>query len=250
MKNDGEITQEISFPTQIEEMDLAEEKKDEYIKKLTLEIKSKLFFPYFVNFYTISVVKGVEEYNIGGEKMSYSLPSYDEKTNCINFIFTFADMETWNYYHDNGDEDKGLNVQKGFFINLGKSKSEFLFSQTGVFEDKEQTLGEYFLTMLKSVQKEFCNTEISKPELAYVYQQSSNKLHTNADEKFEQNEMYTSVWHSSSENLQNAKDVEIFVYSPNRAVWYLSAIGCTFLIMFVATLVQKARNGLRKEKNF
>ena len=236
--SDGKITQSISFPTQEEDMNLSKSDLEKYINELIIEIKSKLFFPYFVNFYTTSVLNGVQEYNIGGKKMNYELPKHENKA--ISFSFTFADSETWEYYHPSDDEEKGLNIEKGFFVNLGKSESEFIFSQKAMLDGKEQTLGKYFISILNSVQSKFVDIKnLRNPDLAYTYAHFSTKLHTNADEKFEKNGQNFNVWHTSVENLTQEKPVEIYVYSPNRAIWYTLAICLTLVIMLFATLFHK-----------
>ena len=86
----GRVEQKISFPTQEKQMNLSEENKQKYIENLCLEIKSKLFFPFFLNFYTTSVI-GQGEYKIG-EDLTYEQPYYDEGKQTISFSFVFLSV--------------------------------------------------------------------------------------------------------------------------------------------------------------
>ena len=245
INQNGSIRQSISFPTQASLLDLSQEQEQNYLKELTLAIKSKLFFPYFVNFYATSTLKGNQEYVIGGEKLSYNLPAVQDDV--IVFDFIFADSETWEYYHDTQDDD-GLDIERGIFINLGKSKNQFLFSQKANFGGKEQTLGEYFYSLLSSVQEKYVSGQklqnIQKPKFSYIYSHPSNKVHSNADERFESEGQIVNVWSQEIERLGEEKMVEIFVYSPNKAVWYACAVGGTIVAMIIVWVF----NILRRKK--
>lgn len=231
----GQITQEISIPTQEDEIGFSAIEKERYIKELAMEIKTKLFFPYFVNFYTTSVLKGREEYRMGGGKANYELPQYNPKTKTIGFSFSFDDTEVWNFYHETENKSDGLTVEKGLLVNKGTTKNPFIFSQEVVIEGKEQTLGEYFYSILSSAQSKHAVEEkqLSKPGFSYTYKVGASKIHTNADSRYKEEEGYVNVWQASFDDLSTEKTVEIYVYNPNRANWYVFALGLTVILMAV-----------------
>jgi len=247
----GEITQEISFPTQEDEFGFSATEKEKYVKELEMEIKTRLFFPYFINFYTTSVLKGSEEYRLGGGKASYDLPKYESKTKTVKFSFSFSDAEVWNFYHESQDKSEGITIQKGVFVNRGKTKSPFIFSQKIVNEGKEQTLGEYFYLILSSVQSKYAKEEqqLAKPSFSYAYKVSTNKIHTNADYKGEEEGLYTNVWQVTFDDLSTEKNVEIYVYNPNRANWYIFALALTAILMAIIFVLHILKKKKRKAKN-
>jgi hypothetical protein len=235
----GQISQQITFPTQLKEIELKEEEEKLYLDTLAKEIKSKLFFPYYFNFYTISSLSQNIDYKIGGDKMSYSLPTYNENDNTISFSFSFADSEVWDFYQLKKDEEKdNTEYVKGFFFTKGISRNNFVFSESMTTNNEITTLGNYFYTILSTTQKEFSNKDISKPTFSYQYSHFSNKLHTNSDFKTKQNGQYINLWQQKFEELGNEKSVEIMLYSPNKAAWYFLALGGTITIVGVSCLVK------------
>lgn len=249
LKSDGSISQTISFPSQVDQMNLSEDKKIEYINRLTLEIKKSLFFPYFYNFYTISALSQNLEYKIGGENMRYTEPTYSEEDQTIYFSFSFANSDVWSFYHPKAEEDDGMEIGKTLFMNFGKSENNLLFNETFSSNGLETTLGNHFYTILSTVQQEFCDVELSKPSFAYIYSHYSNKLHTNADVKQKINGQNEYIWTTDYANLSQEKSVEITLYSPNRAVWYAFALAGTILIMLGMWTMHYLKNRKTKEKN-
>lgn len=235
---DGGVCQSVSLPTQEEQLSFSETQKEKYINDLTLEIKRKLFFPYFYNYFTISASSAQAEYKIGGQKLTYIQPTYDEEKKIISFSFDFADSEAWEIYHPSDEsEDNGLKIEKGFFINLGKADSDFVFGQKLKVEGKEVTLGEYFHNVLSTIQAKYKFENLDKPRFIYEYTHFSGKIHTNADKKVDNSGKKVNAWVQSYNDLGTEKKVEIFVYSPNRAVWYGLTLGGTILIMVIAWLI-------------
>ena len=252
--SNGEISQTIAFPTQIEEMNLEEGKKKEYISTLSNEIKSKLFFPYFYNFYTISALSQNPDFKLGGEKMSYALPTFIEENKTIAFSFIFADSEVWDFYHPkNEEEENSMEIREGVFISKGVSSSNFIFNEPMTSNGEETTLGNYFYTILSTAQQKFSANEIEKPVFTYEYSHFSNKLHTNADFAFKKEGQHISIWQENFEQLQSEKKVEIMLYSPNKWLWYSLALGSTILFVGVSCLAKyliskKSSKNQAKEK--
>ena len=245
----SEITQTVSFPTQEVQMELNEDGRQKYITDLTREIKTKLFFIYFYNFYNIQSKNPNKEYKIGGEKMSYVQPIYNEENKTIMFSFHFASSDVWEYYHPSTQEDNLL-VEKSLFLNKGKSTNKFIFSQKVKIDDTEIPLGEYFYTILSTCQKKFLNKDIEAPSFSYAYGHFSNKIHTNSDRKVHNSGQEINIWEARLEELNNEKQTEIFVYSPNRGVWYLFVLALTVFAMFFAWLFKflKDKKKDKKEK--
>jgi len=246
LKKDGSITQTIIGPTQEKQMNLSEGQQEKYVKELTTKIKTTLFFSYFYNFYSISE-KMDEKYKIGGENMKYVLPTYDKDQEQIYFSFYFADSKVWDFYHPKEDKDSGYEVEKSLFIDKGKSSGTLIFNEMLKIEEKEMTLGDYFYTILSTTQADFTNQEISKPSFVYEYNHYSNKLHTNADYKFEKEALNSNIWRVKFEELNMPKKVEISVYSPRREVWYSLALSVTILGVLIGGFILYIKE-LKKEK--
>ncbi len=248
LKKDGSITQTISFPTQEEEMNLSLKEKTTYVEELTRELKTTLFFSYFYNFFTTSATSTNQEYKIGGEMMNYALPTYNENDKTVTFDFFFANSEVWDFYHPKGEEDDSYKVESGFFVDKGVSSGNFLFGEKLIINDREQTIGEYFYTILSTVQSKFSTQQLSKPSFSYKYTHHSTKLRTNADLKEEKDGLYSNVWNASYEELDEHKKIEIFAYSPNRATWYTLALGITVLAVSALCLIENLKNKKMQKK--
>lgn len=243
----GRVEQKVSFPLQLDLINLNKKEKAEYIEALCLEIKSKLFFPFFLNFYTTSVVNEMK-YKVG-EDLIYEEPSYDEKNQTVLFSFIFNDSKVWDFFHPKNEEDGGLEFVKGVFLNKGQTQSNFLFCEKISLDGREQTYGEYLLTILSTIQKKFYSDEVVPPKFSYVYKHFSTKLCTNADKVIYSEGKVVNIWQSEFEALNNGKEIKIYIYSPNRTMWYLTATGGVSLIMLCALVVNKIKNKKRREKN-
>lgn len=250
ISSQGEICQEISFPTGEEEMNLNEEENSSYIKELINKIKHSVFFSYFYNFYNISQ-KVNNEYKLGGENVNYTLPTYMEEEGKISFTFNFATAEAWDAYHPKEEsEEDGFVIEKGVFITKGKANGNFVFNEKVLIEEKEMTIGEYFYTILSTTREKYFSGELEKPDFVYKYSHYSSKIHTNADEKVDNSSGYVNVWRLNFEELGSEKNIEIYTYSPNRWIWYTLALGGTILGVIIACLVKwLCGNKERKKEN-
>ena len=247
-QKDGGISQTITFPTQEKEMGLSEEQKEKYISELLTEIKTTLFFSYFYNFWTISENSNNDDFKIGGEKMNYILPTYNEKQGNISFSFYFANSKVWDFYHPKTEKEDNYQVQKGFFIDKGTSSGNVLFTEKITIKNKEQTLGNYFYTILSTIQSKYTDQTIEKPVFVYEYNHYSNKLHTNADYKSTKDNLYSNAWVITFEELETQKTIEIFVYSPNREIWYLVALIGVILTTICVGFILYIKERKRREK--
>ncbi len=248
LKKDGSITQTISFPTQEEQMNLSEEQEDEYVKDLTTELKTTLFFSYFYNFYSISEKGTNEEYKIGGENMNYVMPTYDEEKEQVYFSFYFANSKVWEFYHQKTNEENGYKIQQGFFIDKGVSSGNLIFNEKIKINEKETTLGNYFYTILSTTQRKFTDKEIEKPSFIYEYNHYSNKLHTNADYKSTKENLNSNAWMTTFENLDTKKTIEISIYSPKREVWYSLALSITILGVITGCFILYIKENKKEKK--
>ena len=87
-------------------MKMSEDKKEEYINSLILEIKSHLFFPLFLNYYSKSVI-GQYKYKLG-EDLSYLEPNFSSEKNNVEFSFAFKNSEVWDFFHPKDEDGGGL----------------------------------------------------------------------------------------------------------------------------------------------
>lgn len=213
----GGVTQSFSFPVKNE--------NEEMIKEINLAIKLKIFFPIFYNYYLSSAnlqSKDVK-YKLGGDFANYQMPIYDESDKTIKFFFTFENNDAWNKYHDT-DGSGELEKESGFFVDKYYTSGDFVFSSMIISDGKSQTLGEYIVEILSTIeQKYFYQNDYS---FVYEYSSSSNKLRSNADYVYENNH----IWQANFNQLNENKKIELYILSPNRAVWYSGALIITCLL--------------------
>lgn len=248
IQKSGEICQEISFPSQEDQMSLTQEEHSSYTKELTNKIKLSLFFSYFYNFYNISSTVDANN-KLGGENVNYTLPTYDEKEKRIYFSFNFASSEAWDLYHPSSEEkEDNFKIVSGVFINKGISSGNFLFNEQVTIDGEEVLLGEYFYTILSTSSKKYFSGQLEKPDFVYRYCHYSTKIHTNADEKVDNSGQQVNVWRAKYEELGSEKNIEIFTYAVNKWVWYSIALGSTIIGVVIACLVKWLKDNKKRKK--
>lgn len=231
----GGVTQSFSFPVRKD--------NEEMIKEINLAIKLKIFFPIFYNHYLSSInLQGEDvKYKLGGDFAKYQMPFYDKSDKTIKFFFTFENDDAWNKYHNTGGSGE-LEKESGFFVDKYYTSGDFVFSSMIISDGKSQTLGEYIVEILSTIeQKYFYQNDYS---FAYEYVSPSNKLRSNADYKYGNNH----IWKA---DLNENKKVELYILSPNRAVWYggVLIITCLFVgSVFGVKFYQDKKKKLKIEK--
>lgn len=234
----GGVTQSFSFPVK--------NGNEEMIKEINLAIKLKIFFPIFYNYYLSSAnLQGEDvKYKLGGDFAKYQMPFYDENDQTISFFFTFENDYAWNKYHDTS-ESGGLEKESGFFVDKYFTSGDFVFSSMIISDGKSQTLGEYIVEILSTIeQKYFYQNDYS---FVYEYVSPSNKLRSNADYIYENSH----IWQANLNQLNENKKVEIYILSPNRAVWYggILIITCLFVGSVLGIkFYQDKKKKLKREK--
>lgn len=242
------VSQNFAFPTYANALlknDNDVSSVENYVEELENSIRSSVYSKIYLSYYAVYSSKPDSNYQIGSKQVEFKAPTYNSKTDKIEFSFNFNSYSAWNYYHP-GSSEEDDDETKNLFLNINSSQANFPFSQTA----GEKTIGESYAELVDAaLLNNFSQSEIKNFDeisFSYDYVTTHKCLHSNADEIIGSGAYYHHIWTLSRSNLADEKKVEVKTISAVRGWWYLvtlaavvGAVGVGSLIIFVTNKINK-----------
>lgn len=160
--------------------------------------------------------------------------SVTENGNVISASLKFRNYNAFKYFYGlhliDSDENDNSNVSNEFLYNKITNTGKTIFSSQDAAIVTNDII-DYFRD----------NFALSDATLIYTFATPESKLHSNADNQFEENGIYYHQWALSDEN----QEISTFTYQIKPVNWYVLALGLTgalILILAVISLMLKNKN--------
>ena len=237
----GAVTQSIEIPTMQNEIlkKNSQEKFDRYLNELVSNVEQKLYNNYYLRYWIKYLDNPQKQYIIGGQQVKFLRPQISEDKNFVYFSLNFLTNDAWKFYNQSSTSSNASTDDKILFLKRVENQTNFPFNKE---------LKDYYLDILKtSIDKSHIDIDLTLSiiDFAYNYITPYSKINSNADYKFQTGNGYNHVW-TQSLNINQDKQIKVWVNNINKGLWYLTAFvvfftisTIIFVVIFIKSKIQK-----------
>lgn len=216
------------------------------LKEEIVEIRNNFLFNYALTY----LQNPIEEFKIN-KGVLLSDVTYNSDQKVIGFSVVFSSLQAWSYYNSNGNNSSSNVPSEGnIFYNKKISNGKFIFSNKSTMNGEEKTIGEIyaqkFINSSKGLSFESYIKNNYKPSFIYSYSTVFDKIKSNANYQFSNNNIFYHIWTVEFENINDENLVSIYLLIINYGWWYVFAIFITLLFILLSFLIIKIKKNRKK----
>ncbi|MGN1201607.1 MAG: hypothetical protein ACI4R8_05095 [Candidatus Caccovivens sp.] len=236
-QNTGKIELSYSFPINSQELEL--------LQFTPSEINT---FKFYLTTYVNALSKTYKQKEIEG--CSVGGVVFFADVDGLGFTITFDNLNAQQKFfgsennEDNNTSTSSKTISSGFFVKKTKIQSSFVFSS--------ESSAENFKRVCTLAVEAWCeNSHMSSDkkqavldifdEGVYIYDFATQNTGLMSECMYDDGTYSHNVFIKSTEDIKSDNTITFWVTSPNRAVWYASAVVVVFAGMLVAYIMLKKR---------
>ena len=218
--------------------------------ELGVQEKDVLSYKFYLTTYVNTLAKSSKSRECEGVAVSNCL--FFEELDGIGYSIAFEDVESQKKYFKTTEDEKSSSVtqkSKGFFVKTTYLQTEFPISSQET-ADSVRAVCEYALSSWAKNENVSNNIRAQLhdylSEAVFIYDFASQQTSLKSDAMYQDDFFVHNVFSKTYDQLKNDNKIVFWVSSPNKPIWYASALILVVFAMAVAFVVVKVKKNSKK----